>query len=155
MRPFAIGSVGLLLLAATPARPQPPDTPLPSVTLPPDLERVLRDYERAWQARDAAALAELFSEDGFVLASGRPPVRGRAAIRAAYAQSGGALALRALAFATEGSVGYIIGAYGHEPGSGDAGKFVLALTRVRGRWLIAADIDNSIRKAPPAAGLPG
>jgi ketosteroid isomerase-like protein len=156
MRRPMVGGLGLLLLAATaPAQQPAASEALPSVVLPPGLERVLRDYERAWQAKDAAALAELFAEDGFVLASGRPPVRGRAAIRAAYAQSGGALALRALAFATEGSVGYIIGAYGHEPGSGDAGKFVLALTLVRGRWLIAADIDNSIRKAPPAAGLPG
>jgi ketosteroid isomerase-like protein len=122
---------------------------LPSVALPPALERVLRDYERAWQAKDAKGLAELFAEDGFVLASGRPPARGREAIRAAYAQSGGALALRALAYSTEGNVGYIIGAFGRTPGE-DSGKFVLALKRVGERWLIAADIDNSSRPSRPA-----
>ena len=43
--------------------------PEPSVTLPPPLARVLRDYESAWQKKDAKALAALFAEDGFVLAS--------------------------------------------------------------------------------------
>ncbi len=53
MRPLAIGSLGLLLLAAIPAPAQPDAAEaLPSVALPPGLERVLRDYERAWQARD-------------------------------------------------------------------------------------------------------
>ncbi|MFI4943430.1 MAG: hypothetical protein ACHP85_09210, partial [Burkholderiales bacterium] len=47
-----------------------------SVTLPPALARVLRDYESAWQKKDARALAALFAEDGFVLAGGTPPVRG-------------------------------------------------------------------------------
>ena len=59
-------------------------TPIPSISLPSDLDRVLRDYEKAWAARDAVALAALFTEDGFVLQGGKPPVRGREAIRAAY-----------------------------------------------------------------------
>src|SRR6187549_1082791 len=70
----------------------------PSTALPADLNRVLRDYERAWRAKDPAALAALFTEDGFVLASGRPAVRGRAAIREAYANAGGPLFLRAFAY---------------------------------------------------------
>jgi len=52
----------------------------PSMTLPPALERVLRDYETAWAARDAHGLAQLFAEDGFVLPNGGVPVRGRPAI---------------------------------------------------------------------------
>jgi ketosteroid isomerase-like protein len=122
-------------------------TPLPSVALPPELDRVLRDYERAWRARDAAALAALFSEDAFVMGNQSPPVRGRAAIRARYANSGGPLALRALAWATEGKIGYIIGGFGGEVGGPDSGKFILALKRGDdGRWLIAADMDNSNRR---------
>ena len=137
--------LGMLLLP-----PPVQDAPrLPSTALPPELERVLRDYERAWQAKDAKGLADLFAEDGFVLASGRPPARGRAAIRAAYANSGGALALRALAYSTEGDVGYVIGAFGQTPGGEDSGKFVLALKKVGERWLIAADIDNSSRPQRP------
>ncbi len=119
---------------------------LPSVNLPPALDRVLRDYERAWQAKDAAGLAALFTEDGFVLSNGKPPVRGRDAIRVAYANSGGPLALRALAHATDGNVGYIIGAFGPAKDEPDSGKFNLALRRVKGEWLIAADMDNSNRR---------
>ena len=128
---------------------------LPSVTLPPALDRVLRDYEKAWQAKDAAGLAALFAEDGFVLASGRPPVRGRDAIRAAYTGAGGPLALRALAYATDGPVGYIIGAFGPVAGE-DRGKFVLTLRRdPAGRWLITADMDSSNQRSPrPAEPTP-
>jgi ketosteroid isomerase-like protein len=125
--------------------------PMSSVALPLPLDRVLRDYERAWRARDPAALATLFAEDGFVLSNGRLPVRGRDAIRAAYAEGGGPLVLRALAYATEGSVGYIIGAYGPRQDAGDTGKFVLALQRASdGRWLIAADIDNANQRPRPS-----
>ena len=79
--------------------------PLPSVTLPAALARVLTDYERAWAAKDAAGLAALFAEDGFVLAGGTPPVRGRAAIQRHYAGKGGPLSLRALAYATRARPG--------------------------------------------------
>lgn len=147
--------IGLVAVSAVrvQARAEEKTGALPSVELPPALDRVLRDYERAWQARDPASLAGLFAEDGFVLANGRPPVRGRAAIRDAYKDGGGALALRALAYATEGPVGYVIGAYGPGAGKEDAGKFILALRRdAEGRWLIAADIDNgNAPRLPPAA----
>lgn len=123
------------------------ETTLPSVELPPKVARVLRDYERAWMAKDAGALAALFTEDGFVLSNGKPAVRGRVAIRKAYEGAGGSLALRALSWSSEGSVGYIIGAYGPSPEASDTGKFILALRKGRnGAWLIAADMDNSNRR---------
>jgi ketosteroid isomerase-like protein len=116
----------------------------PSVALPPEFDRVLRDYERAWSSRDPSAVAGLFAEDGFALPSGKRPARGRYAIRDAYAKAGGELRLRALAHASHGGIGWIIGAYGYGEAKGDVGKFVLALRRdSSGRWLIAADIDNS------------
>jgi ketosteroid isomerase-like protein len=156
---FIVAHVLLLLAAPTWAlTPEGEATaPLPSVELPKALDRVLRDYERAWQARDPAALAALFAEDGFVLANGEPPVRGRARIREAYKDGGGSLSLRALAYATEGPVGYIIGAYGPGAGEKDTGKFVLALRREKdGRWSIAADMDNSSQHRPrsPAPAPP-
>ena len=135
---------GALMAADQPSR-------LPSVTLPPQLDRVLRDYEQAWRAKDAAALAALFTEDGFVLSNGKGPVRGRAAIREAYADGGGPLSLRALAYSISGSTGYIIGAYGGDAATDD-GKFILALRRGPGKkWFIAADMDNSNRRpgTPP------
>lgn len=128
---------------------------LPDVPLPPELDRVLRDYERAWRAGDAAALAALFAEDGFVLQSNRPPVRGRPAIRAAYAsEGGGPLRLRALAFASGDTAGYIIGAYGYGTTPGDTGKFTLTLRRTPGGpWLIFSDMDNA-NAAPKQKNAP-
>lgn len=123
----------------------PPETArLPTVELPPPLDRVLRDYERAWRRSDAAGLAALFTEDGFVLQSNRAPIRGRPAIEALYRrQAGGDLRLRALAFATSEGVGYIIGAYGYGEAPADQGKFTLTLRRGPDqRWLIASDMDN-------------
>jgi ketosteroid isomerase-like protein/uncharacterized protein YciI len=111
--------------------------------LPPALARVLTDYEAAWRAKDAAALAALFSDDGFVLPHGQPPVRGRAAILKHYQGSGGPLVLHALDYAVEGSTGYIIGGYGRQPGEPDVGKFTLTLRKgPEGRWLIVSDMDN-------------
>ncbi len=134
-------------LASPLAGQEPPPlapAPLPSVTLPSALERVLRDYERGWAGGDAAGLAGLFTEDGFVLSSGRPPIRGREAIRERYANVSGDLRLRALASVVGDTVGYIVGAYRYGTAPEDRGKFVLALRRAPGGpWLIAADIDNS------------
>lgn len=125
---------------------EPSEPELPSVELPAELQRVLTDYEEAWRARDAPALAALFAADGFVLAPGRPPVRGRAAIEAYYTGRGGPLSLRALAFAAEGSAGWIVGGYSAAPELPDGGKFTLTLRRdADGRWLIMSDMDNSNR----------
>jgi ketosteroid isomerase-like protein len=133
------GLAGALLLAASLGTAQEPA----SVSLPEPLARVLTDYQAAWQARDAARLAALFTEDGFVLSRGTPPVVGRAAIEEHYEGHGGPLSLRAFAFATEGAVGYIIGGYATRAGEPDAGKFTLTLRRsTDGRWLIRSDMDN-------------
>lgn len=137
--------IALTLGLATTGAAQTPGAgaPLPSVALPAELDRVLRDYERHWSVRDPAALAALFTEDGFVLQPGRNPVRGRAAITEAYRGTGGPLALRALAYATADTVGYIIGAYATRAGDPDIGKFTLTLRRVPGGpWRIASDMDN-------------
>ena len=135
---------GLLLAAMALAQTPAPDaTPPASVTLPPELARVLTDYEKAWRAHDAAGLVALFADDGFVLANGAPPVRGRAAIAKAYANAGGDLVLHAFAFATEGPVGWIVGGFSRREGQPDVGKFTLTLRRgAGGMWLIASDMDN-------------
>jgi len=145
------------VLSAAPsfaAAQEAPPAPLPSVTLPPELDRVLRDYERAWAAGDEAAVAALFTEDGFVLQNGEPPVRGREAIRRVYAPFDGPLRLRAMGYAAGDSVGYIVGGYRYGDAPQDGGKFVLALRRAPGgQWMIAADMDNSNqrpRRPPPA-----
>jgi ketosteroid isomerase-like protein len=142
----ALPFLGLTLIAPAPGAGQeaPPE---PSVALPDELARVLRDYEAAWSKRDAPALARLFAEDGFVLPNGSPPVRGRQAIEKHYTGHGGPLALRAIAYAMEGRVAYIIGGYAGKAGEPDAGKFTLTLARgADGRWLIVSDMDSSNRR---------
>lgn len=140
-RPVAQLLVAHLVAAAGAVAQEAP--PLPSVELPAPLARVLTDYEAAWQKKDAAALAALFTEDGFVLSSGVPPVRGRAQIQKHYTASGGPLALRALAYATDGDLGYIIGGFARRKGEADIGKFTLTLRKgADGRWLIMSDMDN-------------
>lgn len=120
---------------------------LPSIQLPASLDRVLRDYERAWRAADVAGLVALFTEDGFVLQPDRVPARGRAALARVYqGQGGGQLRLRALGYGQSDSIAYIIGAYGYGERPADLGKFTLALRRSpQGRWLIASDMDNGSR----------
>jgi ketosteroid isomerase-like protein len=136
-RPLAFVALAVLAAGAE-ARAQ-----LPAITLPPELDRVLRDYEDAWEAGDEDRLASLFTEDGFVLSNGRPPVRGREAIAETYGDAAGPLTLAALAFATGDTVGYIVGTYGGPDPATHRGKFILALRKgPAGEWLIAGDIDN-------------
>ena len=136
-----------LLVAASAIGQQEAPAAEPSVSLPPELARVLTDYEAAWSKKDAPALAALFAEDGFVLPGGSPPVRGRAAIQKHYTGQGGPLSLRAIAYAVEGGVGYILGGYTDTAGKPDSGKFTLTLRKGSdGRWLIMSDMDNSNRR---------
>ena len=123
-----------------------PEDSLLTVTLPPELDRVLRDYEQGWRGRDADVLAALFTPDGFILRPGHPPVRGRKAIAQAYRNAGGPLHLRALSYAHSDSVAYIIGGYGASLERPDFGKFILTLRQMSdGRWYITADMDNQNR----------
>jgi ketosteroid isomerase-like protein len=139
--------VGLLIwLSLVTSFEQRPETAVaaqPSVSLPPELARVLTEYENAWNTRDHAALTRLFADDGFVLANESPMIRGRDAIGRFYKGTGRPLSLRAVAFATSGDVGYIIGGFSDRPGGPDRGKFTLTLRRdSSARWLIASDMDN-------------
>lgn len=115
-----------------------------AVTLPPALDRVLRDYESAWRDGDGGRLAALFTEDGFAVQSGSSLARGRTAIARNITGPGGALQLAAYAYSVSDSVGYIVGGYRYPQSTGPGGRFVLALRMGPDeRWLIAADLDNS------------
>ncbi|MDH3404296.1 MAG: DUF4440 domain-containing protein [Acidobacteriota bacterium] len=142
----ALAFVALSLPALLGAHGQEPAAErLAGVALPPALERVLTDYERAWKGGDEEELARLFVPDGFV--PGRLGwLRGRDAIRDKYRDAGGDLRLRALAFSAGENVGFIIGAYGYgdEAATMDEGSFILALARESpaAPWLIVADLDR-------------
>jgi ketosteroid isomerase-like protein len=143
---LSVASVVVLLMVRLTAQVSAP-APLPSVTLPAPLARVLTDYETAWRAKDAAALAALFADDRVVVPNACPPVRGRAGVQACYTGSGGPLFLRAVAYNADSASGYIIGAYRSEEAGPDAGKFTLTLTKgADGRWLIVADMDAPYRR---------
>jgi ketosteroid isomerase-like protein len=124
-----------------------------TVSLPAEVDRVLKDYEKAWIAKDTGALAKLFTSDGMALPSGQMPAQGEESIRKAYSQSvGSPLNLRPIAYSASGELAYVIGGWGGASDKPEFGKFVLVLRRVNGRWLIVADMDNSNmpRRAPPA-----
>nr|WP_314862485.1 nuclear transport factor 2 family protein [uncultured Undibacterium sp.] len=159
---FAIAALCLMVPSSLFAQNPPEQTTvkeLPDSALPPDLDRVLRDYERAWRAGDAKAIAALFTEDGVLLQDYRPPVRGRPAIQAVYeGQQGSPLRLRALAYADGGTVGYILGGYRYGDAPHDIGKFTITLKRAPGKsWLISSDMDNmnnAPQKTRPAPVTP-
>jgi ketosteroid isomerase-like protein len=158
---LAVTVLGLMLVAE-PLHAQSLPSPamsaeLPETALPPDLDRVLRDYERAWRAGDAKSIASLFTEDGVLLQNHRPPIRGRGAIQAIYeGERGGPLRLRALAFAAGDTIGYIVGGYRYGDALQDMGKFTITLQRAPGKpWLISSDMDSmnaspKPRRAPDA-----
>jgi ketosteroid isomerase-like protein len=140
-----------------PAAPQPPA--LPSVQLPPDADRVLREYEKHWSANNPAAVAALFTADGMALPNGQMPARGAEQITAAYARNAGSpLALRAVAWSESKDMAYMVGGFSQQAGQPDGGKFILVLKRgPDGKWQIAADMDNMNampRRAPPPAAKP-
>lgn len=121
--------------------------PLPSVQLPPQLDGVLRDYERHWRSGNADSLTALFTADGFVARRGGW-IRGEAGLRNALQGTSSDLRLRPVAYAIDGGVGYIIGNYGYgtDDGVPDRGMFILTLKRdTEGRWRITADLDGAIR----------
>ena len=147
MRFLWVATLALVLLSSgressaqdAPLRPQP------SIELPAEFARVLSDYESRWSAGDADGLAALFVDDGLIVRGGTW-IRGRAAIRQAYRGAGGELRLRAIEFASDGDVGFIVGAYGYgaELPVQDRGLFTLTLRRdAAGLWLIVSDMDRT------------
>jgi len=145
----------VLLLLAGCASPQRVARQGDHADIPDALSQVLRDYEAAWRAKDSAALAALFAEDGYILPNTKLPVRGRDNIRKAYEGAGGHLYLTPLTWAMSGDIAWVIGTYTHDPTvpAEEGGKFTLTLKRdndptspSHGAWLIFSDMDNPNRR---------
>ena len=140
---LTVAITGAQVGAQTPQPAPDPQAP-PAISLPPAFDRVLRDYEAAWRDGDGTRMAALFTEDGFAVQSGSPIRRGRSAIAGGVTKPGGTLQLTAYAYSSSGDVAYIVGGYRYPTTVGAGGRFVLALrSGSDGRWLIAADLDNS------------
>jgi predicted TIM-barrel fold metal-dependent hydrolase len=114
---------------------------LPVVSLPADLDSVLRSFERNWQAPDnKTALAAQFTASG-LFQYADDWIRGPTAIRMMLVGRGGPLRLRAQEFGTEGRAAHVSGMYGFYRDTAwiDQGRFLFALHReVKIAWLIEA-----------------
>lgn len=110
------------------------------------VEAVLRAYEAAYNARDAAALARVHAADGgYYMACGEPVV-GRDALERFWATSQGrGLVLELERFEAEGAVGWAVGRWttGVQEERRSSGRFVLALRRTAaGAFEIVVDLNN-------------
>ena len=77
-----------------------------------------------------------------------PPIRGRGRIEEHYVGDGSTLLPLAIAYATEASVGCVIGGYRYREGP-DVGTFTLTLQKASGgRWLIVSDMETLTVHAP-------
>jgi uncharacterized protein (TIGR02246 family) len=119
----------------------------------PQLTKLAKQWEAAFNAKDPVKVAALYAEDGVVNPPNQSAVRGRAAIQNWAKETMGvftSVTLMPAESAISGNVGYEAGTYSGTMASGsDQGKYVIVLKRVGGQWLIAHDIFNSDMPPPP------
>lgn len=123
----------------------------------PAIAKIADAYVAAVNARDAAKVSELYTENAVEMPPNQKPLKGRAAIRSHYEQmfKGGLgvefsnLMLQRLESRTEGDVGYETGQYsqrvapkGAKPFD-DTGNYAVILHRTQGQWRVAYAIYNS------------
>jgi ketosteroid isomerase-like protein len=110
----------------------------------PTLDKLAREFESAFNAKDAKKIAALYAEDAVAMPPNRPLVKGRAAIAADIQRDWGAgvTNLKLMPFDSA-----IIGDRGYEAGTSTvtingkplSGKYVVIYKRVGQEWLIAYD----------------
>jgi ketosteroid isomerase-like protein len=120
----------------------------------PVLDKLAREFESAFNAKDAKKIAALYAEDAVVMPPNRPMVKGRAAIAADIQRdwSGGVTNLKLMPFDSA-----IIGDRGYEAGTSTvsingkpmSGKYVVIYKRVGNDWLIAYDSFSGDQPPPP------
>ena len=125
----------------------------------PMLSKLAKEWADAFNAKNAAKLAALYTEDATVNPPNEPAVQGRKNIQAwaqkLMDQGMGSLVLTPTESAISGSIAYEAGTYSATvtpPGGKpmpDKGKYVVVLKQVGGNWLLAHDIFNS--DLPPPA----
>jgi uncharacterized protein (TIGR02246 family) len=123
------------------------------------IRAVSADWLGAVGARDAAAAARVYAEDGVLLIPHAPPARGRDAVRAGWETllqiPGLALEWEAstIEVARSGDLACEIGSYrlgmdGPRGRVDDEGKYVVVWRRSGNQWRVAADIFNSNTPLP-------
>ncbi len=126
-----------------------------------DLEG-LKAMEAEWQAgfdaRDAAAIAAVYADNGAVLPPNGTTVKGRAAVEAFWVEfmsSGIGGEINDTEVYASGDLGYKVGSYViTDPGGTtiDVGKYIEVWRNVDGKWQMLHDILNS--DMPPPAPVP-
>lgn len=118
-----------------------------------------RDWEKAFKAGDAKAVAALYAEDALLLPPGNPGVRGRAAIQAffikdiAEAKAAGVVLVvnPKTDVGVSGDMGWESGTYTATVKGAvvESGKFLSVSRKKNGKWLYLRDTWNA--DAAPAA----
>lgn len=162
-------SATALLLPACQAREQPADNAVEVNTAGPvDTaadERAIRGQVTRWlqlvKSKDAAGIAQFYTEDGAVMPPNAPMGKGRAAIQQTWAsmmQTPGfdlSFAPEQIVVSSSGDMALDRGTYRLTIAPGgtsqtDTGKYVVVWRKIGGDWKAAADIFNSDL---PAAGV--
>ena len=115
-------------------------------------------WEKAYNAKDADALAALYTEDGQLLPPGPAVINGRPAIRDYWANdiasSNMPLAITADTTGVGGDWAYRSGAWraiGADGAPAATGKYIEVWRRTPNGWQLHRDIWNADEAAPPAA----
>jgi uncharacterized protein (TIGR02246 family) len=121
-----------------------------------------RDWEKAFNAGDAKAVAALYAEDALLLPPGAPGARGRAAILAFFIKDIAEAKAAGVAFVVNpktdvgvsGDVGWESGTYTATVKGAvvESGKFLSVSRKKNGKWLYLRDTWNA--DAAPAAPPP-
>jgi len=120
-------------------------------------------WSQAYLAKDAAALAALYTEDAILAMPNAPRVNGREAIAAAYgavfaqvSPTTNDVTVDRIEVAQSGDFAYVVGTYGGTStmadgsSSADTGKYVAVFKNVNGQWMLAVDTWSSDM---PAGGM--
>jgi uncharacterized protein (TIGR02246 family) len=112
-----------------------------------EVAAIVERYEAATNSEDPDQLAALYAVDAFLLPPDGGVVHGQAQIHRFWAEGlERGLMMDTLRVALDRDLGWVVGRYylaGSDEAPPDSGKFVLALSRTGGRWLVAADIWNA------------
>ena len=142
-RLFFSGAALVLTIACLAAAPAVADSSK-------EFANLSKDWEVAYNARDAARVAALYAEDGMVMPPNTAGAQGREAIEAYIkkdmATAPGKLEIKTDVQGSDGNLGFARGTYQFIDGDGkvvDKGKWVEVRKKINGKWYIYSDIWNS------------